>query len=303
MKNALICFILISIVLLSCKKDNHNKPTDPQTKLYPVTFTISNFTQQNGPIDQKSKTKINATVTPDSSTVKRLIYKVYDSNNVLKRTIVVNKGGPGFGTFKDSLATGNYTAVFVGVVNVTNFTDGGSTFYYIDNSNGTPITLDPSETFYKKISFAVGTQHLQQNVVLDRLNSQIRIIMTDAMPSYIRSIRLIVNGQNRSYSYLGDTSSNEGSVNILTTIPSDKIGTTNYTVQTLPNLLNTNSTVTVQVISYGAENVEATRKTISNITLQRNTLTILSGNVFTNGTNGFTVTYNSVYNPDINVGF
>ncbi|MDR6941284.1 hypothetical protein [Mucilaginibacter pocheonensis] len=303
MKNALICFILISIVLLSCKKDNHNKTTEPQTKLYPVTFTISNFTQQNEPINQKSKTKINATVTPDSSTVKRLIYKVYDSSNTLKRTIVVNKGGPGFGTFKDSLATGNYTAVFVGVVNVTSFADDGSKFYYIDNSTGTPRKADPSETFYKKISFAVGSQHLQQNVVLERLNSQIQIIMKDAIPSYIRSIRLNITGQNLSYSYLGDTSSDESSITILTLIPSDKIGTTNYTLKTLPNLLNTNSTVTVEVISYGAENVEATRKTISNITLQRNTLTILTGNVFTGDTNGFTVTYNSVYNPDINVGF
>lgn len=288
---------MISIVLLSCKKENHSQTT-AQNKLYPVSFSVSGFDQQIDPIDQKNKTKINAAVIPDSSAVKRLIYRVYDSSNILKKTITINKGEPRFGTFKDSLAAGNYTAVFVGVENVSNFRDDGSKFYYIDiNSTKTY----PTETFYKKVNFVVGNQYLQQNVVLQRINSQLQLIIQDAIPSDIKEIDISITGINMSYSYFDAVSSDTTYQTVSATVSSDKIGTKNFSLMSLPNLLNTSSKVTVSITARGLFNATAFRKTINNVTLLPNKLTVLTGNLFTadDNPNGFAINFNTVYNPGI----
>jgi hypothetical protein len=304
MKKNLIYFAILSIALLSCKKENHTKTTESQGNLHPVTFNISNFTQQIGPINETVKTKINAVVPPEQSNIVKLQYKLYDSSNTLKKTVTIYKGEPAFGAIQDSLASGNYTAVFVGATDLSKFEDDGTTFSYGNN-----LFL---ETFYKKINFVVGNKPLTQDVILQRLTSEVQVVIKDAIPTGITVIDVQVYNLNNMYSYFDDASSDKnispGSIltrGQATNIPADKIGTTNFSLDPVGPLLNTISPVTVYVTAQNGTNVIA-RKTISNITLRRNTRTILTGNLFSNSsdTNGFTLTFNSAYNPnDINKGF
>ena len=308
MKRALICSLLIGIALVSCKKDIHVQ-TNPNDNKYPVTYSISNFSQQNGSIDQISKSKVNSAVTPDQSNIIKLIYKIYDSNNQLKKTVFIKKGVPGFGVIKDSLASGNYTAVFVGLTDTTHFKDYNLTFGYVTT---TPyVNYDPSfkETFYKKTSFTVGNQYLQQDVVLQRITSQLQIVIKDAIPAGVSKFNITVTGWQTQYSYFADTSSTYESNNPANIIgvPCSAIGTTNYAVGPITNLLNTNSPIKVVIIAQNNNDLYLAQKTITNITLQRNTRTILTGNLFSSdnaGGSGFSVTYNPAYNSTgINQGF
>ena len=304
MKNVLISFTLISIVLLSCKKENHNQTTSPDIKLYPVGFSVSGTNQQIVPIDQKSKTKVNAVVGSDSSAINRLIYRVYDSSNTLKKTITINKGEPRFGSFQDSLAAGSYTAVFVGVIDVDKFRDNGTSFYYFDSTTSDEFSL---ETFYKKINFVVGSSNIQQNVVLQRINSQLQLIIKDEIPADITRISVYVTkGLGDYYSYLDAVVSDETYQYLGASVTSDKIGTTNFTITSAPSLLANGTPATVQITTYGSDgDTPASRKTINNVTLQPNKLTILTGNLFTpdSNPNSFSVSYNTIYNPDITQGY
>lgn len=306
MKRALICFALITIALFSCKKDNHTK-TNSDNKTYPVTFSISNFNQENNPIDQTSKSKVNAAVTPDQSSVLKLIYKLYDSNNQLKKTVIIKKGAPGFGVVKDSLASGNYTAVFVGLIDTLNFpyySYSELNFTYFNSLNDLPTF---KETFYKKTSFVVGSDLLQQAVVLGRITSELQIIIKDAIPAGVSQFQIAINGVHVEYSYFDDNSSHPTRNSYSINVPSSAIGTTNYTVGPIKDLLNTNSPLTVTIAAQNSNGIYFGQKTISNIMLQRNTRTILTGNLFSSdnaGGNGFSVTYNPAYNSTgINQGF
>jgi len=313
MKRALICFTLISIALLSCKKSSHTQTDAPTGKLYPVTFKVTNFTQQNTPIPQDNKTKVNAVVPPAQANIIRLIYKVYDSSNTLKKTIITKNSGPNFGTISDSLATGNYTAVIIGLTDTIQYSSNATTFFYIplDLYSGF-LPEEFKETFYKKTSFTVGTQPLQQSVTIDRLNAELQVVVKDAIPASVGSISVNVYNTETHYSFFNDASSDtlkaDGTLNnrnAYSIIPSSAIGTTNFAVTPVTNLLNTHAGVRV-TISVGFNNGNpGIYKTIYNVTIQRNTRTLLTGNLFTNspGNQSFNVTYNSIYNPDINKGF
>jgi hypothetical protein len=283
-KNLVFCFVLLSTVWLSCKKDDHSK-TGPQGKLYPIAFNVTNFTQENTPIDQNLKLKTNA-VTPEASNILEIIYKIYNAANTLKKTVVIKKGQPNFGTIKDSLATGSYTAVFVGLTDTIEFHETATTF-------STPL----SETFYKKISFTVGASYLQQDVVLQRLDSQLKVVIKDAIPAGVTQISVVIGSVDTQYNYFADTSSNPERYTWLATVPANKIGTTNFTIGPLRNILATNHTTDVTITATKAAAVVA-KKTIHGIQLQRNTLTILTGNLFITDptTGGFVIGYEP-YNP------
>ncbi|MGN8069187.1 hypothetical protein [Mucilaginibacter sp. SG564] len=303
MKRALICFTLISIALLSCKKDHHTQTTEPTGKLYPVSFNISSFSQVNVPDNQNSKIKINA-VDPSATSIVKLVYKLFDSNNVLKKTVFIKKGAPNFGTFTDSIPAGSYKAVFLGLKDSANYigTYAGDptrfSYYY-----ATGIAFP--ETFYSNASFTVGNAPVQQSIVLQRLNSEVLVIIKDAIPPKTASITIDITG-NFVCSYLDGKSSGSISAGIATVaITSSNIGTTNF--QLGPRSVFNNTTpVTVSITAKAADGTIMVQKTIGNVTLQPNTRTILTGNVFTNsaGTGGLAVTFNPDYNTtDINQSF
>jgi len=293
------CFIFISIVWLSCKKDNKAK-TDPQGKLHPVSFNITNFKQENRPIDQNIKEKVNAVATPDSTNILKLVYNIYDASNTLKKSIKIKKGAHDFGTIKDSLASGNYTAVFVGVTDTVHFTENATSFYYRGTIGDITTDLPLSETFYKKVSFTVGSTYLQQDIVLQRLNSQMQVVIKDTLPPGVVKITVNINLVDRHYDYFADKSNNPTTFISVPIFPaSDKIGTANFTIGPIKGLIATDHTSIVTIIATSVTSAVIAKKTIPNVQFQRNTITILSGNLFVNdpATGGFVIGYEP-YDPN-----
>jgi len=294
MKKIYFYLIIISATLLSCKKEKHSTG-DTSGKLYPIAFNVTGFTQINVPENLKTNIKVNST--PTEAGITKLYYKVYDSGNILKKTKIINKDNPAFGPVRDSLAAGSYTAVFVGIKDTVNFIATATAFK--------PGSV--SDIFYKKISFTVDASGSQQDVVLQRLNAEIQVIIKDAIPAGTAYISMSIT----DYSYFSffDDKPTSGvfpnlypSISVGVTsprIPADKIGTTNYSLPVLNNVLNTLDPVSVGITS------GSYYKLVPNIQLHRNTRTILTGNLFTStgaAGGGFTVTYEP-YNPDIKQSF
>ena len=303
MKKALVCYIFISIALLSCKKDHHTSTTEPTGKLYPVSFNISSFTQVNVPVDQNSKTKVND-VAPSASNLTQIVYTLFDSNNKLKKTVYIPKGAPNFGTFTDSIPSGNYTAVFLGATVALNPND--------NHASSTPPTfiyyqVPYPETFYNKVSFTVGNTPVQQGIVLKRMTSELYVNIKDSIPPNARYLEFHVTGLHNTCNFLDAKSSlvgGGGETYIANTLTSADIGKTNF--QMGMRIFNNTSSVTAWVVAKDVNGSVITQKYIYNITLQANTRTILTGNVFKNsgGTGGITVTFNPNYNTtDITQSF
>jgi hypothetical protein len=307
MKKALIYFTLISMTWLSCKKDKHDQ-TKPQSKLYSVTFTVANFTQENSSTNQ-NKTHTNAVITPDQTNILWLVYKLFDSQNKLVNNVKVKKGQPAFGTIKDNLAPGNYQAAFIGIVDTVHYNDLGNSFVY---NNVSSFGFSLADTYYKKVNFTVGNDYLQQSVVLQRLTSQIQVVIKDIIPPGVTSMNITINNLGFAYDCLADTTVRyEDEVGIpssfTTTVPPNKIGTTNFNLDLTPNLLNPSSPVTIILSALNSGKSILAQKTIYNIQLQPNTRTTITGNLFTgsnSGNNsGFSVNFDQTSNPDINQNF
>ncbi|SDP25973.1 hypothetical protein SAMN05428975_0899 [Mucilaginibacter sp. OK268] len=300
MKKALfIYFMLLGVTLLSCKKDNHTK-TNPTGKFYPVSFSLSGFTSTIDPINQNSKIKVN-TVDPSASTVVKLIYKLFDSNNSVKKTLIINKGAPNFGTITDSLAAGTYTAAFVGLTDTipADFGDTGLIFNY------RTYAYFP-ETFYSNVHFTVGNTPVQQNSVLKRLNSEVQVIIKDAIPSGVSRINITIIGAYQACTYLDgkSTGSNTGGESS-TPITNANVGTTNFPLSPVTRLFNNTSTVNILIDAISPNGTDVAFKTINNVTLQPNVRTILTGNVFSNdgSTGGFAVTFDPNYSGNLSQSF
>jgi hypothetical protein len=299
MKKALLYFTLISITLLSCKKDKRDQ-TKPQGKLYPVTFTVSNFTQEISP-NQSNKIKINDVVSPDQANVQLLIYEVYDQQNNLINSIKQKKGELNFGTIKDNLPPGNYSAAFIGVIDADDFVLGQGTFSY-------PQT-NLQDTYYKKLHFTIGDQYVEQNIVLEHLLSQVQAVIKDPIPAGITDIDIAIQKVDQNYNYITDISLSTNSfvAFIQTPVPSAKIGTTNFALQPLVDILKIGSPVTIVLSARNKDNSIVTQKTINNVSLQPNTKTTITGNLFTDSSSGnnsgFSVNFDQPANPDINQSF
>lgn len=305
MKKIFIYCALLSIILSACKKDKKSQP-ESADKLYPVSFDISNFNQDIEPITQNNL-KTNDVVTPEQAGVVKLMYKLYDSNNTLKKTKVLRKGNPLFPSIKDSLAAGNYTGVFIGIKDTLDFKDMGTYFRYYEiyqhPGNDTPGQYVFTETFYKKINFTVSSTGIQQDVTLGRLNAELQIIFKDAIPIGTTYASVSITDYTGFLYFDGTPVGAQISHSATISIPANKIGTTNFATKPISYIYNTLNPVTVTIESSWGGGI--LQKTISGVQLQRNTRTILTGNVFTSSVNnaGFNVTYQPLNPNDLIQGF
>jgi len=294
-KGYIFCFIFISALWLSCKKDKHSE-TSPDGSLHTVSFNIINFTQENTAVNQDNKVKLNAAVSLPSSNIIKLVYKLYTTDGTLLKTLVINKGDPTFTAFSDNLIAGNYVAVFVGIVNSKFFSNyqNEKLIYYSDEEFSEYF----DETFYKKVSFSVGTTDQQVGVDLQRLNSGLQIVINSALPASVTKFRIDISSIGNADSYWDDKpaaiafgirGSGDFSYYKSVTVPANKIGSTNFTVGPFNDImtldLTSNITITAYTNAYdgntGSYAIYSTRQ-IQGIKFQRNTLTTLTGNPFTN---------------------
>lgn len=293
----LLCAICLS-VLFSCKKEKK----EPDTKLYPINFKVSGFSQTNVPIGLgKAKTAALATQAADTIPVQKLTYLLFatDIQSSLLSQISFFKGSAGFGTITDKVAPGNYVAVFCGGsanmgVYTSTYPEPRAGFGYIDRWD---------DTFYKRVPITVTASGINMGVSLDRITARLDLVIKDAIPV----------GTTRIWMRFPDTlgyDATPGGVKLNTlgtnvsskTITAADIGKTNYTISTYT--LNNITPFDVTVSYYGPNpTAPLNTRIIKNVVCKTNTKTTLSGDLFTPGNNGFSIMVNQDWNTPITVGF
>lgn len=298
MKKIFIYCILLSIIVSACKKDKKLQPESTDS-LYPVSFNVSNFNQDIEPITQNNL-KTNDIVSPEKAGILKVLYRLYDSNDKLVKTKELKKGNPLFPSIKDSLSVGKYSAVFVGLTDTVNFWSNNDHFIYKLDEWWVHYTVYAyRETFYKKINFTIGSTGFQQGITLERLNAEVQVVFKDAIPNGLTSVT-ISTPDCVGFNYFDGTPypdpSNKVPHSVISNIPANKIGTTNFATAPLTNINSTGSPINIIIEASFFGGVGNLKKTIQGVQLKRNTRTILTGNVFS-GSSSSSSSFNITFQP------
>lgn len=277
---------VVGFCFTACKKKSNNIP-DPSGKTYTVTF---NTVGTPGRILISSpKTAVNAvqTDTPASAVATMLYYVVTDTvhtNKTIYRTISQDSTTAGFGHIVDHLPAGNYLVnIFAGQHGLTEIS-GQLTYNGLKNASW-------EDTFYTQVPLTVTNSDITQNVSLSRLVAELEVNINDAIPANAHTFALTFTYEYQYYYFTTSAPYLNGYAFTYTnTIPASAVGQKNYQFSTI--ILNTSSPAVVHLVCYDANLNKLSDKTINNITLQKNTRTILSGNMFS-GNNNVGVTANS----------
>jgi glucose dehydrogenase len=151
------------------------------------------------------------------------------------------------------------------------------------------------------MSITVATTDQGQNFVLDRVVSQLVVIIKDAIPSSVKTIGLTASNQPFKFligsgTVAPPTTSSGSTMHFIDTVASSDIGKTNYQVSTM-FLSYQPFTLTVGASSSIIFNGEIVAQKSATVTGAPNTQTILSGYLFGgSGGGGLTVKIDTSWN-------
>ncbi|MGZ3766119.1 MAG: hypothetical protein ACXVB0_19610 [Mucilaginibacter sp.] len=286
----IILFLAVGLLLFSCKKDHKNTP-DPANKTYAVNFNISGFTQQI--VGSTSKLHVNSlqTNTVDiASYFDYFDYVVYSgstTSSIVHRTTIDLKKSGFSNNVSDNLPNGTYTIVFVAWKN------GGVNVYPVNAYiNAAPWT----DTFFKKITITVSGGSINQDVSLDRILGQLSVQLKDIMPSNASSIAVTVNAETGRFFFTPQDPSETplGPSTSTFAIPDSVKGKTGFKVSRF--IQNDKQPFTTTIICYDASNKILAQTTVTNVSIQHNVQTLLTGYLFGANT-GFNVVLNAGWDP------
>lgn len=309
MKKYLAIIAFISLAALSCKKDQkENRGEDTVGKLYPVTFSVNVFTQQHEPVINSTSPRLLADV-PLKGRINHLMYSIYklDGTRVKSRSDR-RFADATFGTFKDSLAAGEYILTVLG-------SDQSSTNYQLNNGNVYTVSTRYSKPmecrlFSKKINLTVSPNgNNSQTITLERVNAALEIVVKDKVPynSTINVGYVDYHGfgmfNNETGKYWDDNDPPEYQVNRHSHHLPLPGGVSNPSVLITDDVLNTSTPIDIGIsVTDNNKNVIA-QKTVYGVRFYRNTKTILTGRLFSNdpsgtGNAGFQTTFKTAFEAD-----
>ncbi|WP_207536305.1 hypothetical protein [Desertivirga arenae] len=271
--------LALVLVLFACKKSSKSE-AQPEEKLYPVTFSASEFEQT---------TKGISTVSADSakSYLKNLHYVVFNSSGTFVRSMQQDSALANFGTIRDSLPAGTYKILVSGspVRYGLSLNSGTYSQGFFNRANG--------DYFSKEIPLTVSGP-VSQNITLDRITGKLTVQFKDAIPSNVtRLVFRLVDDRLADFDQTFFGSVEERSSDIKS---SDRL-TSNYTYSTF--ILYTGNAFSLNIRAYNSSNSLVVDKTVNNVTVTKNKETIVTGKLFDtiNHDGGFTIFVNKDLEP------
>ncbi|MGF7039506.1 FimB/Mfa2 family fimbrial subunit [Mucilaginibacter lappiensis] len=313
MKKNFFALMLVCLIMWSCKKESSKDTTDTGGKnSHKVTFTVG-FSKQTTDF-QTNGLKVNSANRPLTTQaladqVEVILFAIYNNKGDKVKVIQQSSTDAAFGTFAEELPDGSYTVIVAagktGLALSNDLGEDGS--YYVAKSSLTtdiltygtsPERIYPTifdkEAFYKKVPLTIPG-NAPQTVYLNRITTEIQVIVKDAIPPNAKFFGLAIEQvAYKFYVSCGCSASITdsrllGLYRSLDISPTD-IGTLNYTFSQ-PFLALPKSNVTLYCSSEDlGSNSDSWSGDIStvlipNVTCLPNQRTILTGNLFGGGGN------------------
>jgi hypothetical protein len=322
MKKLINCLALC-VILFSCKKEINSNPGVIEGPKFEVVFNLADFPSKVSSLPKGKEIKD----APLSEHADFLTYIAYNSDGIevsrIKQDLasgnatrinnpaifpdreVEEFAGPQtFGCIKDSLASGEYTVVIIASKKEFSINNRNNevleygflplaeaTFYY---NRGLDSWSRAEDTFFKKFTITVSDDDSQQNVVLDRIVGKAEIKILDSRPG--TTYKFLFVNENEAFRFSTELPfGGTDDVFMETSLPTIT-GTANLLYSKF--LINTQTPVDVIINVYESGALSAT-KTVEDVRFYKNKRTILTGNIYSNGTmTGFSVTVNDEFDAD-----
>jgi len=294
MKKVLLFVLTMPVFLFSCKKDSHTvNPINNLQKKYQVNYNLSGFTQQVHALPAKNPT-LNSISTNYAAAGEQLTlhYYVYDSTGKLIRSVAEQSNTTSFPTITDSLAAGTYKVYFIaGGPDLELQPDGKQmTYPYPLPVYGTGPGWE--DTFVSAMTLTVSGGNLQENVTLKRIVAELEVDITDPIPAQAQSLQIQVDNEY-VYSYF-DGTVETGTVSWRYAIFKPTATTKKYDLI----LFNTITPFNVDIYAYDASNNILGHALVTNVKCVKNARTVLTGGLFGNKNDAFTIALNDGWDPN-----
>lgn len=230
-----------------------------------VVLRVSQFEQK--PFDAPTRGDVNDYCT-------KLCYHIYDAEGTRIEYVNQKQETEGFGTASFSLPEGHYTLVVVGHSGSINPSFSANEKVSISGKN-------LGDTFWCCEELEVGTDEIEKNLVLHRIVSLLQFVPIDTKPQNMNQMIITYKGSRGTFSGL----TGFGTTNVKQTVELNLTGSeSQYEFYMIPPAQESTISVTMDTkyIETNGRIHALTGKTIENIPVKRNCVTICRGALFDN---------------------
>jgi len=257
--------LMMSMALLSaCEKMVIAENPEPGEEGN-VVVRVTQFEQT--PFDARTRSEVGKYCS-------RLCFHVYGEDGQRVSYVNQKQEDTGFGTASFSLSEGRYYLVVVGH-------NGSSNPSFNANVRVSISGKQVGDTFWCCEELVVGDDDIEKNLVLNRIVSLVRFIPADPSPENLNQLIFTYTGSRGTFNGL----TGYGSTNTKQTADLDvSADDSQFEFYMIPR--DQNDTINVKVNSYyieeGGRIHSLAEKTIEEIPVRRNSITICRGNLFDN---------------------
>lgn len=280
------------LAFAACSNDNDIVVNNEA--MAPVTVQVEGFA-----VSQEDMPATRATAVGSYTNVKALTLAFYKSDGTesYKHTQLRDDASTytTFGEFSCTLPMGSYTMVVIGYCGTSPFTLTSATV-------ATCTDTRLQDTFVATQAVNINSNNaVNLTATLDRVVSRLGVVSTDNRAADAAKIRMTFSGGGRDFNpTTGLATTNTGFANTLTFV--EAVGATTSSASYL-FLGSDEQTMNVTIETLDASDNVLFTKTINDVPFKRNRTTILTGNVFTAGSNVSSITVNSDWLDSHNVDF
>lgn len=289
--NVFALMMMAAMSVSSCEKMVLSDSAESENQLEGnVVIRVAQFEQT--PFDSKTRGEAGDYCT-------HLCFHIYDDEGTRVKYINQKQEDAGFGSAAFTLDEGHYVLVVVGHSASSNPSFSANEKVSISGKN-------LGDTFWCCEELEVGADGLEKSLVLKRIVSLLRFIPSDENPATLDQMIFRYKGSRGTFSGL----TGYGTTNVAQTVdlevsPDD----TQFEFYMIPSDLE--NTLSVEISSYGHNAsgtvIPLTQKTIDQIPVRRNCVTICRGNLFDNKssehTTIITVSIDGEWDEDITLSF
>lgn len=274
--------------------NNDNDVVVNNEALAPVTVQVEGFA-----VSQEDMPVTRATAVGSYTNVKALTLAFYksDGTELYKHTQLREDASTytTFGEFSCTLQMGSYTMVVIGYCGISPFTLTSATV-----ATCTDTRLQDNFVVTQAVNIN-SSNAVNLTATLDRVVSRLGVVSTDSRAADAAKIRMSFSGGGRDFNpTTGLATTNTGFANTLTFV--EAVGATVMSASYL-FLASDEQTMNVTIETLDASDNVLFTKTVNDVPFKRNRTTILTGNVFTAGSNVSSITVNSDWLDSHNVDF
>ncbi len=295
-----VFFAAMMLLVASCTNEAGMESVEQANESGQVRVHVNNFTVSVEDFDKPHTTRATQSVA-DYTDVKIVSLALYDGNGTQvykkdhNRDDATTYTGTTFGDFSCDLPVGHYTMVAI----ARGYKDG-DTFTLTSPTSAGYGGNRTRETFCHTQSVLVKAREtVDLDVTMDRVCSKVKLVSTDDVASALAKLRVTFSAGGMTFNpTTGLALDNAGFTVEATGITSTRISLSTYLFLTTDE-----QNVNVTIKAFDASDNEILSKVISNVPLQRNRVTKLSGNMFTANTSGFTFQINSDWLEETTIDF